>query len=64
MSSLNTSLAKASPYILSILRIVAALLFIEHGLAEIFWLPVRRPAHELRCSTSRARSKSSAASSS
>jgi putative oxidoreductase len=43
MSSLYTNLAKASPSILSILRIVAALLFIEHGLQKYFGFPSAGP---------------------
>ncbi len=43
MASLYTSLAKASPYILSILRIVAALLFVEHGLQKYFGFPSAGP---------------------
>ena len=36
-----SSLDRLVPYVLSILRIVAALLFIEHGLAKFFGFPVR-----------------------
>ena len=36
-----SSLDRLAPYVLSILRIVAALLFIEHGLAKFFGFPVR-----------------------
>jgi putative oxidoreductase len=36
-----SSLERLVPYVLSILRIVAALLFIEHGLAKFFGFPVR-----------------------
>jgi len=43
MSSLYTNLAKASPYILSLLRIVTALLFIEHGLQKYFGFPSAGP---------------------
>src|SRR5579863_3908225 len=43
MSSLYAGLTKASPYILSVLRIVAALLFIEHGLAKYFGFPAAGP---------------------
>ncbi len=43
MSSLYTNLAKASPHILSLLRIVTALLFIEHGLQKYFGFPSAGP---------------------
>jgi putative oxidoreductase len=43
MSSMYSSLTKASPYILSILRIVAALLFLEHGLQKYFGFPSAGP---------------------
>jgi putative oxidoreductase len=43
MASLYASLEKASPYILSILRIVAALLFLEHGLQKYFAFPSAGP---------------------
>ena len=36
-----SSLDRLAPYVLSILRIMAALLFIEHGLAKFFGFPVR-----------------------
>jgi putative oxidoreductase len=32
-------LSRLSPYVLSLLRIVAALLFLEHGLAKLFGFP-------------------------
>jgi putative oxidoreductase len=38
-----TSLKKWAPYALSILRIVAALLFIEHGLQKMFGFPSAGP---------------------
>jgi putative oxidoreductase len=38
-----TSLSRWSPYMLSILRIVAALLFMEHGLMKLFHFPVPQP---------------------
>jgi len=38
-----TSLEKWAPYALSILRIVAALLFIEHGLQKFFGFPSAGP---------------------
>jgi putative oxidoreductase len=43
MASLYANLEKASPYILSILRIVAALLFLEHGLQKYFAFPSAGP---------------------
>jgi putative oxidoreductase len=43
MSLLYTNLAKASPHILSLLRIVTALLFIEHGLQKYFGFPSAGP---------------------
>jgi putative oxidoreductase len=44
MASLYASLDKARPYILSIVRIVVALLFLEHGLQKFFGFPVPGPA--------------------
>jgi putative oxidoreductase len=43
MTSLYTSLEKGRPYILSILRIVVALLFLEHGLQKYFGFPSAGP---------------------
>lgn len=43
MNSLYASLEKASPYMLSILRIVAALLFIAHGLQKYVGFPAAGP---------------------
>jgi putative oxidoreductase len=43
MASLYASLEKARPYILSILRIVVALLFLEHGLQKYFGFPSAGP---------------------
>ncbi len=43
MTSLYASLDKARPYILSILRIVIALLFLEHGLQKFFGFPSAGP---------------------
>jgi putative oxidoreductase len=37
------SAARYSPYVLSILRIVAALIFIEHGTGKIFGWPTGNP---------------------
>jgi len=39
MSALNSSSLPWSPYLLSILRIVAALLFMEHGTQKLFGIP-------------------------
>jgi uncharacterized membrane protein YphA (DoxX/SURF4 family) len=39
MTSAYANLEKERPYILSVLRIVVALLFLEHGPAEIFRVP-------------------------
>jgi putative oxidoreductase len=44
MASLYASLDKARPYILSIVRVVVALLFLEHGLQKFFGIPVPGPA--------------------
>jgi len=43
MTSLYASLDKGRPYVLSIVRIVAALLFIEHGLQKYFDFPSAGP---------------------
>jgi putative oxidoreductase len=43
MRSLYAMMDTWSPYILSILRIVAALLFLQHGLAKVFDFPVAGP---------------------
>jgi putative oxidoreductase len=43
MRSLYASLDRASPCILSILRIIAALLFIQHGLQKYFHFPSAGP---------------------
>ncbi len=43
MASLYASLDKARPYVLSIVRIVVALLFLEHGLQKYFGFPVAGP---------------------
>jgi putative oxidoreductase len=37
--SLQTSLDRLAPYVLSILRIMAGLLFLEHGLSKFFGFP-------------------------
>jgi putative oxidoreductase len=43
MRSLKASLDAWRPYALSILRIVAALLFLQHGLAKLFGFPIPGP---------------------
>src|ERR1700757_1755154 len=43
MTSLHASLEKGRPYILSILRIVVALLFMEHGLQKYIGFPLAGP---------------------
>jgi putative oxidoreductase len=43
MSSLYTNLDRYGPYVLSILRIVAALLFLEAGLSKFFGFPAAGP---------------------
>ena len=43
MKALYASLDKGQPYILSILRIIAALLFLEHGLQKFLGFPSAGP---------------------
>ena len=43
--STATALERAAPYILSILRIVAALLFLQHGLSKFFGFPSPNAPH-------------------
>ncbi len=43
MRSVYATLDAWRPYVLSILRIVAALLFLQHGLAKVFGFPVPGP---------------------
>jgi putative oxidoreductase len=43
MTSFYESLEKRRPYILSVLRIIVALLFIEHGLQKYFGFPSAGP---------------------
>ncbi len=43
MTSLYANLEKAMPFVLSILRIVVALLFLEHGLQKYFGFPSAGP---------------------
>jgi putative oxidoreductase len=44
MTALYAALDKGRPYILSLLRIVAALLFLEHGLQKFLGFPSAGPA--------------------
>ena len=43
MNALYATLERTRPTVLSILRIVAALLFLEHGLSKVFGFPVAGP---------------------
>ena len=43
MAQLYANLEKARPYILSIVRIMVALLFLEHGLQKFFGFPTAGP---------------------
>lgn len=43
MNALYATLERLRPYILSILRLVVALLFLEHGLSKVFGFPVAGP---------------------
>jgi putative oxidoreductase len=43
MRSLYASLEEARPYVLSVLRIIVALLFLEHGLQKFFGFPSAGP---------------------
>jgi putative oxidoreductase len=44
MTSLYANLDKAKPYMLSVLRIMVALLFLQHGLEKYFGFPQAGPA--------------------
>ena len=41
----STGLARVAPYVLSLLRIMAALLFVEHGLSKFFGFPSANAPH-------------------
>jgi putative oxidoreductase len=44
MKSIHATTDAWSPYVLSLLRIVTALLFLEHGLSKLFGFPVPGPS--------------------
>ena len=44
MNSLYAKMDRWSPYVLSLLRIIAALLFLEHGLSKVFGFPTPGPS--------------------
>ena len=44
-SSLAGGLARIAPYVLSLLRIIAALLFLQHGLSKFFGFPSAAGPH-------------------
>jgi putative oxidoreductase len=44
VKSIYATLDKLNPYVLSLLRVVAALLLLEHGLQKFFGFPVPGPA--------------------
>jgi putative oxidoreductase len=43
MTALYATLEKYRPYVLSLLRIVVALLFLQHGLSKVFGFPTEGP---------------------
>jgi putative oxidoreductase len=47
MSGLYATMERLRPYILSILRIVVGLLFLEHGLSKVFNFPAPSPVPSL-----------------
>jgi putative oxidoreductase len=47
MNGLYTTMERFRPYILSILRIVVGLLFLEHGLSKVFDFPAPSPVPSL-----------------
>ena len=44
MNWLYTRIERLRPYVLSILRIVVALLFLQHGLSKVFGFPIPGPS--------------------
>ena len=44
MNSLYANMDRWSPHVLSLLRIIAALLFLEHGLSKVFGFPTPGPS--------------------
>jgi uncharacterized membrane protein YphA (DoxX/SURF4 family) len=44
-ASLGGGLARIAPYVLSLLRIMAALLFLQHGLSKFFGFPSATGPH-------------------
>jgi putative oxidoreductase len=44
MNALHTRMETWRPYVLSVLRIVVGLLFLEHGLSKVFGFPVPGPS--------------------
>lgn len=44
MKSLYAKMGTWSPYVLSVLRIVAALVYLQHGLSKVFDFPVPGPS--------------------
>lgn len=47
MNALYTTMERLRPYILSILRIVIGLLFLQHGLSKVFNFPAPSPVPSL-----------------
>jgi putative oxidoreductase len=47
MNALYTTMERFRPYVLSILRIVVGLLFLEHGLSKVFGFPAPSPVASL-----------------
>jgi putative oxidoreductase len=45
MASLNATLGRSAPHVLSLLRIIVALLFLQHGLEKFFGFPAAGPRH-------------------
>jgi len=51
VNSLYANMDRWSPHVLSLLRIIAALLFLEHGLSKVFGFPTPGPSLHQGCST-------------